>query len=101
MKSVIDRPDAIARVSWRPLEEGGRPEPPGPVYAATAVFLLQESGVGPVSDHYSLMLGLNHPEVPVEFLAKDLVRDYLKPGARFVVMEGDRAVADGIIVRTR
>lgn len=89
-------PIARARLRWLSPEEGGRPSPPqGPLYASTAVFAGDDA-----AEHYSIVLDLGEPGsevVDVDFLARDLVRELVRAGARFAVMEGRRAVAEGEI----
>lgn len=97
---------ARAWVRWLRSEEGGRPaHPPGPLYAATAVFVLASDDT-PVpatsmrDKHVSIVLDAGpgeafHEEglLFVDFLAPELVRAELRVHGRIVIMEGARRVA--------
>jgi hypothetical protein len=102
MRRLSD-PMAIAQIDWLTAAGGGRAAPPpGPVYAATAVFTIEprpDDDQPEKSEHFSIMLDFepDSVEAKVDFFAKDLVRDYVHSGSRFTVMEGDRAVAEGVI----
>lgn len=107
MTRRLDDPMALAHVRWRSRFEGGRRRgpPPGPFFAATAVFVHgEDEQVIPdwpaAGEHFSVMLDYvgdfvgNEVDAKVDFIARDLVRDELRPGARFLVMEGRRPVAE-------
>jgi len=109
----LDEPVAIAKVTWRSAEDGGRRSgpPPGPFFAATAVFV--HGGDAEVvpdwpaeGEHFSVMLDYvgdlvnQEVEAKVDFIARDLVADHVRKGARFLVMEGRRAVAEAVITET-
>ena len=104
------KPIACAVVTWVPAEMGGRKSgpPSAPVYAATSVFILGgDSEVQPGwpqgADHLSILL----KEVSmlpggarlckVDFLARDLARPFLDPGAILLIMEGPKVVATAVI----
>lgn len=100
-------PQAVARVRWLTASEGGRTAPPpGPEYWATAVFT-ERLEDAPAGVHFSV--GLVFPEgeasatearaANVRFLAPELVRDQLLPGASFVVMEPPRPVAQAVVLK--
>ena len=109
MRAVRD-PIAIARVRWRSPDGGGRTKPPpGPSFAATAVFkhggdeeVVPEWPAG--GEHFSVLLEYpsgSNAEVTarVDFLARNLVADEVREGAQFIIMEGPRPVADAEIVK--
>lgn len=91
---------------WRSPEEGGRPSGPpnGEQYAASAVFVLGGDaevipGWPDTAERFSIGLNLSghamewNP-VEVDFLARDLVMDKLRPGVDILITEGARVVAD-------
>lgn len=107
MTRRIDDPVALAHVWWRTPEDGGRRTgpPPGPFFAATAVFVHgEDEQVIPdwpaAGEHFSVMLEYvgdvvgNEVNAKIDFIARDLVGDGLRPNARFLVMEGSRPVAE-------
>lgn len=100
-------PAARARVRWLRESEGGRKAPPpGPEFWATAIFLGEGEGVYDTSDHYSIALrypeGTGSTEEPrdteIDFIARDLVKDKLVPGAKLRVMDGPHATAEAEVV---
>ncbi len=104
-------PIATALVRWRLAADGGRTSgpPPGPQYAASAVFVLgDDHEVTPDwpagAEHFSVGMNLGAAEsdgrqwAEIDFLARDLVADYVRPGIGFLVMEGPRPVADAEII---
>lgn len=110
MTRKLEHPVAMARVRWRSAEEGGRRTgpPPGPFFAATAVFVhgdddqvIPDWPAG--GEHFSMMLDYvgdvadGEAEAKVDFIARELVAGHLRPGARFLVMEGRRPVAEAVI----
>lgn len=110
MRAITD-PVANARIRWRSADDGGRQSgpPPGPRYAATAVFVLGDDAQlipnWPAGgEHFSVLLeyigsGDHGSEVvaKIDFLARDLAADHVRQGAQFVIMEGRRPVADALI----
>jgi len=106
----IDRPMASARVHWLPEVQGGRQAPPpGPTYASTAVFVLGGDaelvpGRPEGGEHFSVMIEFERLDsrgeclAKVEFMSRDLVGDRLAVGARFLVMEGRKRVAEACVV---
>ena len=96
---------AKARIRWLNPSEGGRESgpPPGPQYAASAVFVLGNDWEvvpdWPVGAEY-FSVGMNLGDIArdgrqtaeIDFLARDLVADLLRPGVEFLVMEGARHV---------
>ena len=103
--------DAAARGSFRWLtpEEGGRPYgPPCGVYAVTALFVLGADAAGEewLSDHWSILVDAP-PEpaweiehVKLDFVARELVAEFLRPGMPVYVCEGSRRVAVGEITES-
>jgi hypothetical protein len=99
-------PVATGLIRWRSPEEGGRTSGPpnGEQYAASAVFVLGgEADVLPgwpdTAERFSVGLNLiGHDSewepVEVDFLARDLVMDKLRPGVEILITEGARVVAD-------
>lgn len=100
---------ALARVRWFPESEGGRPAPPpGPTYAATAVFVLGSDAElvpdWPASgEHFSVMVDFDDlspaglDPVKIDFMARSLVGHRLVVGSTFLVMEGRKAVAEAYV----
>lgn len=88
---------ASGEIRWLARQEGGRQAPPlGPFYAATARFDPGlPAGDASVVFRYrdSVPATTLVRAVDIGFLAPDLVRDRLKPGLLFSVMEGPRHVA--------
>jgi hypothetical protein len=110
----IEEPMARAAMSWLTAEEGGRKigPPTAPVYAATCVFPLGDDarlhpGWPAAGDALSILLeAIETSEdglgvYKVDFLARDLARPFLHPGAEVLVMEGPRVVARGRIIETQ
>lgn len=110
MRDRIERPVAHAVISWRPADQGGRRSgpPTAPVYAATAVFPLggemeTQTDWLATGDMFSVLLEEvqgspeSAREYKVEFLARDLVRRFLHPGAEMLITEGPKIVASAII----
>ena len=101
-------PLATGSVRWITAAEGGRQTGPplGPDYRVTAVFADRpEDAKGPkhAGEHRSIWLRfLAHPTeeeptpVEIDFLYRDGLPD-LVPGTRFMVMEGHRVVAEGVV----
>jgi hypothetical protein len=100
----------MARIRWRSADEGGRRTwpPKGSTFAATAVFV--HGGDQQVipdwpggGEHFSVLLdNVGDPvagevQAKVDFIARTLVAEHLRPGARFVVMEGRQPVAEAVI----
>jgi hypothetical protein len=111
MNSSIPEPMAEVHIRWRSPSEGGRRSgpPPGPEYAATAVFMYGDDTETqpnwPASgEHFSVRMEYASPlkgsEVTavVDFLAPDLVQGQLREGARFLIMEGPRAVGEATVI---
>jgi hypothetical protein len=97
------RYDAVARVRLRATEAGGRRSPIGPTMfrcpvffgdqreqANDCAFFFNEAGV-------SVAPGGPEVQVPIKFLALELVVEKLKIGARFTLWEG-RDVGEAEIV---
>lgn len=103
---------ALARVLWLSEQEGGRREPPpGPSYAATAVFehggdVELIPGWPAEAEHFSVLLDFDETtkeresRAKVDFMARSLVADSLVPGSIFLVMEGSRPVARALVYET-
>jgi hypothetical protein len=113
MTQPLFEPSATARIRWLRADEGGRREPPtGPIYAATAVFGRGDDDFAPTArrhvpdEHVSIVLRFVTGEasteeargVEVDFLARELVKDRLIPGAKLLVMEGAHPVAEGEVI---
>lgn len=110
MLSHIDDPLALVAVTWASAKNGGRKSgpPTASVYTATAVFRLgndSETQPGwPVSvDQVSILLE-RVTQTPAEvemmkvgFLFPDLVRSSIRCGAEFVILEGPKVVAQGVL----
>lgn len=108
----VDRPMALASVRWFTEEEGGRRKPPpGPTYAATAVFVLGGDAElardwPAAGEHFSVLLDFDEmsPEgeslTKVEFVSWPLVADRLMPGSAFLIMEGPKPVAEARVNET-
>jgi hypothetical protein len=102
----IPQPQAYADVTWVPPEEGGRRSgpPTATVYAATTVFTEgDEAEVQPgwpgSADQLSILLQRTGGPAgyKVGFLAPDLARPHLHPGAEFLVLEGPKVVGHGVV----
>lgn len=99
MREHIDDPIAEAVIRWRTEEQGGRRSgpPTAPVYMATAVF-------PPGDQHMSVLIEqLDVREdgsraCKVDFLVRELAKPALVPGARMLVMEGARVVAEADVL---
>jgi hypothetical protein len=103
----IENPDAMADVVWVPAGQGGRRTgpPTAPVYQSTAVFeTLDERECVPdwpaKASAVSILLqriGLGASGIErarIAFIAPDLARPSLRVGARILVMEGPKVVAE-------
>ena len=103
---------AVATVRFFSEEEGGRHQPPpGPTYAATAVFVLGgDAELIPdwpaKGEHFSVLLDFDEASpageslAKVEFMSWSLVADYLLPGSSFLIMEGPKPVAEARVHET-
>ncbi len=102
---TIERPDAEAVVLWRSAADGGRRSgpPTAPVYMATAVFVRGDDrevhpGWPASADQLSILLQKTEAldehrwRCLVGFLAPELARPHLRPGAQLLVLEGPRVV---------
>jgi hypothetical protein len=101
---------ATALVRWFTEAEGGRPDlPPGPTYAATAVFIHgDDAQVIPDwpanGEHFSVLLDFDfidaqrECQAATEFMTWSLVEDQLRARSPFLIMEGGRPVAEGRII---
>jgi hypothetical protein len=109
MRQDVFDPVAFGHVRWLTPGEGGRSHPPdGPVYAATAVAASDPRTAAslPTAAHLSVLLKyLEKPStrvrrsVGIDFLARDLAARAFHPGTPFIVMEGRRPVAEGVVDR--
>jgi hypothetical protein len=106
----IANPAAYASVSWLTPEDGGRRTgpPTAAVYASTCVFGLGgEAEVMPDWPESADQLSILLQEVSVEdgnvrlckvdFLARELAREFLYPDAQIVILEDPRIVANAIV----
>jgi hypothetical protein len=106
----LETPAATALVVWFTPEQGGRLSgpPTAPVYAANCSFPLGgESETVPgwpaTAEKFSLLL--QKVEITddgawlckIDFMARDLVADYLAPAAPMLVMEGPKVVGQATI----
>lgn len=97
----------FARIRWLSPREGGRTAPPpGPQYSTVAKFEAQTEEESR-TNAWSLMLDLRG--TPDEALAQAAVvrflaegpgtpTQWLKPGDRFTLFEGNRKVAEGSVL---
>lgn len=110
MLTEIENPVASAVLTWVPATKGGRRSgpPTAPVYSATAAFRLGDDaeihpGWPTTTDQVSILLQrMSQPpaeteSVKVGFLFPELAAPYVQPGVGFVVLEGPKVVATGII----
>ncbi|TDB77086.1 hypothetical protein [Micromonospora sp. KC721] len=108
MLAEIENPLASAVLTWIPADNGGRRSgpPTAPVYSATAAFRLGDDtqpGWPAVADQVSILLQrmsqlpTETENVKVGFLFPELAAPFVKPGAEFVVLEGPKVVATGVI----
>ncbi|WP_157575003.1 hypothetical protein [Jiangella muralis] len=110
MIEKIETPAATARVTWRSPHEGGRKSgpPSAPVYAANCAFPIGgetelDPGWPATAEKFSLLLQriaespAGEWECKLDFLARNLVKQYLQPGAVMLVMEGPTVVGKAII----
>lgn len=110
MISNIEDPLAFAAVTWASAEEGGRRSgpPTAPVYSATAVLKLgDDAAVMPgwpaTADQLSILLqrvsqpAATEEVVKVGFLYPELAQPFLRNGAEFLVLEGPKVVARGVV----
>lgn len=109
IENIAD-PVAQAVVTWVTAEMGGRVSgpPAGPVYAATSVVVDGADaevlpGWPATADQLSILLQ-EIESLPggaricmVDFLARDLARPFVRPGATFLIMEGPKVVATAVI----
>lgn len=93
-----------ARLTWLTAGKGGRSTPPaGPRYSTVTHFSAQ--GTDWKKDAWSLVVeftqppdaSLSHP-VQVTFLIPDGPAHLLTSGNSFELLEGDRVVAEGVIL---
>jgi hypothetical protein len=98
--------DQIVRADlrWLTQEQGGRFAPPlGPTYSSVARFSVQSDDEWMKEAWRVVVIFISEPdlerrhEVAIRFLVPEAPQDYLSPGSRFSLMEGMRAVAEGIV----
>lgn len=107
----IGTPVASAYVTWLPTSDGGRVSgpPTAPVYAANCTFPLGGEpvlvpGWPATAEKFSVFIQKvgDGPEKAwlcnLDFIAPELVADYLKVGAQMFVMEGPKIVGAATIV---
>ena len=106
----ISSPVAWADVCWRSATDGGRKSgpPTAAVYAANCAFPLGSEvdlvpGWPSTAEKYSLLLQRLEVQADsswycaIDFLARDLVANYLVVGATMLIMEGPRVVGDALV----
>lgn len=106
----IDKPLAVAVVSWLSPDQGGRRSgpPTAQVYAATCIFPLgNDDEVLPDwpkgAEQFSILLEEiqrlpdNDGVCKIDFLAPDLAQPFVQPGADVLIMEGPKIVANAVI----
>jgi hypothetical protein len=91
-----------AQLRWLSVAEGGRMSlPSGPTFSTVAKF--DRQGDDWLNEAWSLVATFvtlpqdGRHEVDVRFPAPDAPREWLTPGSRFWLMEGARAVAEGVV----
>ena len=92
-----------ADLRWLTPEQGGRHAlPPGPTYSTVAKFEAQ--GEEWMKEAWSVVVTfITQPkpegrhDVGIRFLVPEAPEAFLSPGSRFWLMEGARAVAEGIV----
>ena len=98
---------ASARIRWLQPAEGGRAAPPKTCQYSTVAKFEEQTGEDWHKNAWSLVLHLNGtPDeswtqmAVVHFLADDATAptDWLYPGSRFLLFEGLKAVAEGIVL---
>ena len=110
MLAEIEDPVASAVLTWVPAAAGGRRSgpPTAPVYSATAVFRLGvdaeiQPGWPTAADQVSILLQrisqlpAQVESVRIGFLFPELAAPYVQACAGFVVLEGPKVVATGVI----
>lgn len=100
--TTIEHPMARIALRWRTAAEGGRRSgpPTAAVYATTCCFPSACEG-DPVM---SILIEATPPDpdgratARVGFLAPHLAAPHLRPGARILVLEGPRVVAEAVVL---
>jgi len=96
---------ATARIRWLRADEGGRLQPPpGPRYSTVALFEEQTEEQWR-HEAWSLVIDLHgQPDdsgyqfADIRFLAEDGPTKWLQPSCMFSLYEGEKKVADGIVL---
>src|SRR5262249_12313861 len=102
---TLDDRTVRADLQWLTREQGGRHAPPiGPTYSTVAKFEAQ--GDDWLKEAWSVVVTFTSQpnaerrhEVAIRFLGREAPQEYLSLGSRFSLMEGARAVAEGIVTR--
>jgi hypothetical protein len=110
MIKQISHPMAHAVVTWVPPESGGRRSgpPSAKVYAATATFVMGDDaevlpGWPARAEQLSIMLEKTEDKpckphkYKLDFIARDIARQFIHPGAELLIMEGPKVVANAFI----
>ncbi|MDX8055098.1 hypothetical protein SK571_37485 [Lentzea sp. BCCO 10_0798] len=99
MREHIDDPMAEAVIRWRTAEQGGRRSgpPTAPVYMATAVFTPGDAHISVLIEQLDVREDGSRT-CKIDFLVRELARPALVPGARMLVMEGPRVVAEADVL---
>lgn len=91
-----------AWISWLPEKKGGREAVPTELYWMDAQFALQKgwpaAGWTLVVRPTRLFEGNRLQVAKIDFLVDDAPRDLIAAGARFKLLDGLRAVANGLVV---
>ena len=95
-------PTQRAIIAWIPTEQGGRRQPPpGPQYSTVVRFEEDAQfalGAWSLVVKFTKSIGEHHTLADVAFLFDDGPMQLLHPGSRFVLMEGARWVAKGVVL---
>jgi hypothetical protein len=96
---------ATAQIRWLRASEGGRLQPqPGPRYSTVARFEEQTEEQWK-HEAWSLVIELHgqadnsgHQFADIRFLSNDWPTNWLQPSCKFCLYEGEKKVADGIVL---
>jgi len=96
---------ATAEIRWLRVNEGGRLHPPpGPRYSTVARFEEQTDEQWK-KEAWSLVVELHgrpdesgHQVTAITFLSENGPTKWLQPSAKFSLYEGEKKVADGIVL---
>lgn len=96
---------ATAEIRWLRASEGGRLQPPpGPRYSTVARFE-EQSEEQWKNEAWSLVIELHgqpdesgHQVAAIRFLSEDGPTKWLRPSSKFALYEGEKKVAEGIVL---